>query len=56
MKVTVALPPEHTVAFEEIETTGSGITVTVTEPVKGCEQLGVLAEATLTKVKVVVAV
>jgi hypothetical protein len=54
VKVTVALPPEQIVALPEIVTVGGGITVMVTDPVVGCEQLGAPEVATLTSVIVVV--
>lgn len=52
----MALPPEQTVTFEEIETTGKGCTVIVTVPVCGWLQPGDPAVETLTKVYVVVVV
>ena len=54
VKVTVALPPEQTVTFEAIEAVGNGKTVIVAELVAGWLQLGVPADATLTKLIVVV--
>jgi hypothetical protein len=56
VNVIVAVPPEQTVALAEMVTFGGGITVIVTVPVIGWLQLGVPADATLTSVKVVVAV
>ena len=56
VNVTVALWPEQTVALAEMVTVGGGTTVIVTDPVTGALQLGVPEVATLTKVKVVVAV
>lgn len=56
MKVTVALAPEQTVAFEAIEAVGTGKTVITTDPVTFLVQLGFPAETTLTNVYVVVAV
>lgn len=56
VKVTVALPPEQTVAFAAIVTVGGGKTVITTVPLAGKVQEGVPEVATLTKVYVVVAV
>lgn len=57
VKITVADCPEQTVVMVElIEAVGSGTTVMVTDPVTGCEQLGVPEVATLTKVQTVVTV
>jgi hypothetical protein len=52
--VTEALLPEQIVVLEAIVATGSGSTVIVTEPLAGCEQLGVPEVATLTSVMTVV--
>jgi hypothetical protein len=54
VKVTVAVPPEHIVAFEAIVTVGGGITVIVTVPTAGWVQLGVPEVKTLTNVNTVV--
>ena len=56
VKVTVALSPEQIVTFEAIVTTGKGKTVITKLPVCNWLQLGVPDVATLTKLKVVVAV
>ena len=53
VKVTVAVEPEQTVAFDAMLTVGNGTTVIVTAPVWGCTQLGVPEVAALTKAKVV---
>ena len=52
----MALPPEQIVAFAEIDATGTGTTLMVTEPDCGWLQLGVPAEVMLTRLKTVVAV
>ena len=50
VKVTVALCPEQILVLALMLTVGKGLTVMVMEPVSGVVQLGVPAEATLTKV------
>jgi hypothetical protein len=56
VNVTVAVPPEQTVALAEIVAVGGGTTVIVIVPVAGAVQLGVPDVATLTNVYVVVVV
>jgi hypothetical protein len=50
VKVTVALPPEQTLALALIETVGGGVTVIVIVPVAGAVHPGEPVVATLTKV------
>lgn len=53
VNVTVALPPEQTVALALMPAVGNGATVMVIVPVAGAEQPGVPEVATLTSVYVV---